>query len=170
MIKAVGDGMLGAESRDLARELYALPSERRLTLTLRDQPRTGQLAGVGSRHVVGMSGIGLVAAGDDERWDLEVAQLLERLERMRGRHLAQGVDDRAEVAVQFHPLAGEAQHGLAPPLFDPLFALDVGEEAVDSALLQAVRQPLPIAQRVRRDLPLVDRPDNDEPGKAVGVT
>ena len=52
------------------------------------------------------------------------------------------------MAVQEHPLAGEAQHRVAPGRVDPLVAVDVVDEAVDPVRFQRVRQPVPVAQRL----------------------
>ena len=61
-----------------------------------------------------MAGVGGVVAGDDQGRHAQRLQLLQRAERARAGHLAQGVDDRVEMAMRRHPLAGEAQHRLAP--------------------------------------------------------
>src|SRR6185295_14699215 len=98
-----------------------------------------------------MAGVGSVVAGDDQRGDFEARQLLQRAEGPRTRYLSQRLGKRLGVPLAQYPLPREAQHRAAPALVDPLLLADVGDEAVDAALLQRRRQPVPVLERGRID-------------------
>ena len=67
----------------------------------------------GLRDGVGMAGVGLVVAGDDQGRQLERLELRQAVERDRARHLANAPGQRLGIAMELHPLAGDPEQRLA---------------------------------------------------------
>src|SRR6266511_143965 len=111
---ALGDSVCGAKGRDLARQPAALPGERRLAGLLADQPRLGESLRVRLRDGVGMSGIGLVVAGDDERRDVEELELGHVLEGAIAWDLAHRLGDGLWMTMRDQALARDPDQRVAP--------------------------------------------------------
>src|SRR5436305_5814688 len=160
---------LSVESLNLAREAPSLPGQRRLAPRLADQAGAGDTRRVGLGDGVRMAGFSGIVAGHHQRRHLHALEPGHGHERPRSRHRAQCRDQCAKVAVAFHPFASEAQDRVAPARVDALNAVDVGDEAVNSVLLERGGKPVPVAQRFLADLTLVSRPDHDQPSDEAWV-
>ena len=131
----------------------------------------GSALGVGLGDAPRVPGIGLVAAGDDERRDLD------RLQLARGRRRAASAAPRAaprrarrgarcaRIRSRVKRRTGSRQRSA-----DPQVAADVGDEAVDPALFQRRGEAVPVLERLGRGgLARVGRADDDQAGEALGM-
>ena len=116
-----------------------------------------------------MAGVGLVAAGDDDRRALDPLERVQVLERARARYGLQRVGDRVGVLVAGDALAHERRDRFAHGRRQPLHV--VGREiALDAALAQPRGERVVAAQAllaVEAD-GVVGGRDDDEAGDALG--
>ena len=130
------------QRRDDLRELPALPRQRRRPRLLETQLGAGDLARVALADRVRVAGVGLVAARPPRRGQRELAQLVPVLERARARHRPQRVGDRLGVLVRGQALAQHLGRPSRASARGRRVAVG-GDEALDAAVAQAVRQRVP---------------------------
>ena len=96
-----------------------------------------------------MPGVGLVAAAHHQHRDVQALEQPEAVERGRPRGHAQGVGDRAEVAVALDALAGGQARPLTEALGQVVRAGPV-HERVDVPAVERLGERVPVVEVVRR--------------------